>query len=118
MVFFSAHGNEMFPRFFFVFVPCGTQHSRVSGHELGVLLLSLGPVLEGADGEVDLGDGLGDNLGAEALRLGTELVHHVGASDALREAGEVLDIGGGGELASGGKAEMSATGMMTTNRRK
>lgn len=36
--------------------------------------------------------------------LRAELVHHLGTSHAVREPGEVLDLGGGGELASWGEA--------------
>lgn len=55
-------------------------------------------------GEVQLGDGVGDDFGAEALGLGAHAVHELLAHDALGEAGEVFDLGGGGELAAGGGA--------------
>jgi hypothetical protein len=48
----------------------------------------------GVRGEVDLGDVVGDELGAEALGLLAQVVHEVRAQDAVREAGEVLHIGG------------------------
>lgn len=51
----------------------------------------LAPVLEGTRAEVDATDGLGDDLSTETDRLCAELVHHVRAHDALREAGEVFD---------------------------
>ena len=40
-------------------------------------------------------------LRAEALGLAPEHVHHLGALDAVLEAGIVLDLGGDGELAAG-----------------
>jgi hypothetical protein len=46
-------------------------------------------------GEVDRGDVVGDELGAEPLSLGTELVHQLGAHDAVGVAGEVLHVGRG-----------------------
>lgn len=62
------------------------------------------PHLEGSLRQVQLGDGLSDDLGTEALRLGTHPVHQLGAADTVGEAGEVLDISGGGKLATGGGA--------------
>ena len=53
-------------------------------------------------GEIDLGDGLGVDLGAEAEGLAPAAVHELAAEDAVGEAGEVLDVSGGGELAAGG----------------
>ena len=55
-------------------------------------------------GEVDGGDGLRDYLGTEALRLLAAAVHEVGAEDAGGKSREVLDVGGGGELATGSDA--------------
>jgi hypothetical protein len=46
-------------------------------------------------GQVDLADVPRDQLGAEALRLGAHVVHELRALDAVAEAGEVLDLGGG-----------------------
>ena len=60
--------------------------------------------MKGRGREVQLGDGLGDDLGAEALGLLAHVVHQLGTTNSLGEAGEVLDIGGGGELATGGGA--------------
>jgi len=37
---------------------------------------------------------------SEALRLGAEELHHLGAEDPLREARIVLHVGGDGELAA------------------
>ena len=59
----------------------GRDDERVGG--LGLLvLLELAPVAERARGEVDLRDGLGDDLRAEAERLRAELVHELGPEDA------------------------------------
>ena len=57
---------------------------------------------EGAGREVDGGDGLGEDVGAEAEGLRAAAFHEVGAHDAVGEAREVLDIGGGGELPARG----------------
>jgi len=57
---------------------------------------------EGARGEVDVGDGLGEDVGPEADGLGAAVVHEVDAHDSLGESREVLDVGGGGELPPGG----------------
>lgn len=40
---------------------------RVGSHEFVFLLLALSPILERSDREVDTGNGLGDDLGAESL---------------------------------------------------
>ncbi|KAI3485037.1 hypothetical protein L1887_51710 [Cichorium endivia] len=73
--------------------------------ELGRLVLGIfAPELEGARREIELGDGLGVDLGAEADGLCAELVHDLGTTDAIGEAGEVLDVGGGGELSARGEA--------------
>ena len=53
-------------------------------------------------GEVDRGDVVGDQLGAEALGLLAQVVHEVRAHDAVGEAGEVLDVGGVHQRATGG----------------
>ena len=55
----------------------------------------------GVDGEVDLVDVGGDELGAEALGLLAELRHEVGTDDAVGEARVVLDVGGQHQLAAG-----------------
>lgn len=73
----------------------------VSGLVVGTVV-PLGPHLEGPLGQIQLGDGLGDDLGTEALGLGAHLVHQLGTADTVGEAGEVLDISGGGQLATGG----------------
>jgi hypothetical protein len=51
--------------------------------------------------EVDLHDRLGVDDRAEALRLRAHARDELGAVDALGEPGEVLDVGGGRELAAG-----------------
>ena len=38
--------------------------------------------------------------GAKARRLRLEVLHHLRAHDAMREAGEVLDLAGDGQLAT------------------
>src|SRR5690606_13031920 len=45
-------------------------------------------------------DILGADVGAETLGLLAHLLHEVGAHDALAEAGEVLDLGGGHQRAA------------------
>lgn len=77
---------------------------------LQVLVVAHGvePVLERSLGEVDLADGLGDDLGAAGLALRAHLVHERRALDHL-EAGEVLDLVGGGELAAGGDSQGEET---------
>jgi hypothetical protein len=62
------------------------------------LVLALGPQLEGPLGEVHALDLVGAHLGPEALGLGLEVVHHLGAAYALPVAREVLDVGGEHEL--------------------
>ncbi|PON82760.1 hypothetical protein TorRG33x02_215360 [Trema orientale] len=64
--------------------------------------LGIGEDLEGGGGEIDARDGLGEDLGAEAEGLAPAAVHELDAKDALWETGEILDVGGGGELAAGG----------------
>ena len=53
-------------------------------------------------GEVDLGDVVEQQLGAEALGLLAQVVHQVGTHDPVGEAGEVLDVGGVHQRAAGG----------------
>src|SRR6185312_236124 len=52
-------------------------------------------------GEVDRGDVIQNDLGAEALGLLLELEHEIRALDSLREARVVLDLGGGHQVAAG-----------------
>lgn len=72
----------------------------------GVCLLGgeLGAVLEGAGGEIEGGDGVGDNFCAEALGLGSHVVHQLAAHDTLGETGEVLNLGGSGQLTTSSNA--------------
>jgi hypothetical protein len=68
----------------------------------GAVGVALG-VHHGLDvGEVDGLDVVGADLGgAEPLGLRAHVVHEAGAHDALAEAGEVLDLGGVHERATG-----------------
>lgn len=86
-----------------------TAGSGAGGNDDGIggvlgIGVPLGRVLEGAFGEVELGDGLGDDFCAEALGLLAHVVHQLAAEDSIGEAGKVLDVGGGGQLATGGGA--------------
>ena len=84
---------------------CGNDDGIGSADGLAALVVvPLGPHLEGPGGEVKLGDGLGDDLGAEALGLRAHVVHELGAADAVGESGEVLDVSGGRELTTGSSA--------------
>ena len=56
--------------------------------------------LERALGEVDAGDVVGEELGAEALRLGAELGHHLRPHDPVDVAGVVLDVARDHQLAA------------------
>ncbi len=60
--------------------------------------------LKGREEMVKLGDRLGYDLSTEALGLGAHLVHQLLAHDAVGEAGVVLDLGGGRQLAAGSDA--------------
>lgn len=62
------------------------------------------PHLEGALRKVQLRNGLRDDLGAEAGGLLAHALHQLGSVDAVREAREVLNVRGGGQLAAGGGA--------------
>ena len=72
-------------------------------HRAGAVL-DAGAVGDDLDlaGQVDRGDVVGDQLGAEALGLGAHLVHQRRAHDAVAEAGEVLHLGGVHQRAAGG----------------
>lgn len=84
---------------------CGNDDGVGGADGLAALVVvPLGPHLEGPGGEVKLGDGLGDDFGTEALGLCAHVVHQLGAADAVGESGEVLDISGGCELTTGGGA--------------
>ena len=62
-------------------------------------------------GEVDRDHVVGDQLGAEALGLGTHLVHQRGPHDAVTEAGEVLHLGGVHQGAAGGHRALEDEGL-------
>ena len=51
--------------------------------------------------QLDAGHVVGEELGAEPLGLLAHVVHQLGAHDAVREAGEVLHLGGGHQRAAG-----------------
>ena len=72
--------------------------------EVVIVAHGVQPELERTGAQVDLANGLADDLGAAGLALCAHLVHKGGTLD-LGEAGEVLDLVGGGELAAGGDAE-------------
>ena len=57
-----------------------------------LVLLVLDPDSERLLAEVDLRDVVGDELGAEPLRLAAEVGHHRGAHDAVGVAGIILDV--------------------------
>ena len=50
--------------------------------------------------QVDLGDVVHDDLGADVLGLRLHLLHQPGALDDVGEARVVLDVGGDGQLAA------------------
>ena len=78
--------------------------ARAGGQDHGAgAVLGAGAVGDHLDvaGQVDLRDVVGDQLGAEALGLGTHLVHQLRTHDAVAEAGVVLDLGGGHQRAAG-----------------
>lgn len=86
--------------------PLGTR-ARRNDQRLGrlgfVLLLALAPVLERPFGQINFGDRLGVDGRSEADGLSAEEVHHLRTTDAFRETGKVFNVGGGGELTSGGE---------------
>ena len=65
---------------------------RGDDHRLGEVLLVADVDAEGALREVDAGDVVGQELGAEALRLSPEVLHHLGTEDAVRVTRVVLDV--------------------------
>ena len=77
-------------------------------HGLGLERLAIGLDAERPLGEIDrLGIGL-HQAGAPAHGLGLEPVHQVRAEDAIREAGEILHVGGGHQLTTGDAAVLKA----------
>lgn len=84
---------------------CGNDDGVGGADGLAALVVvPLGPHLEGPGGEVKLGDSLSDDLGTETLRLCAHVVHQLGAADAVGESREVLDVGGSSELTTGSGA--------------
>ncbi|KAL3702793.1 hypothetical protein TMatcc_000105 [Talaromyces marneffei ATCC 18224] len=78
----------------------------------GFLIGAIGPFLpqpEWALAEVDTSDGLSNDLGTESLGLAAHVVHEFGASNSSWETGEVLDIGGCGQLTTGRGASCKHT---------
>lgn len=80
----------------------GNDHG-VGGDGLTVLV-PFGPQLEWSLRQVALADGLGDDLSAKTLALLAHVVHELCAGESIGETREVLDLGGGGQLATGGNA--------------
>lgn len=72
----------------------------VGGLVVGAVVV-FGPEFEGLLRQVQLGDGLCDDFSAEADGLLAHGLHQFGAANAIGETGEVLDVGGGGELTAG-----------------
>ncbi len=70
-------------------------------HRLGLDHLVVDDQLERSLAEAHLGHRAAHEARAEARHLAPEHVHHLGALDAVLEAGIVLDLGGDGELAAG-----------------
>jgi hypothetical protein len=70
----------------------------------GAVLGVADPDTEGALGEIDLRHVVGDELGAEALRLLAEVLHHLGPEDPVRVAGVVLHVARDHQLAAPGEA--------------
>ena len=56
--------------------------------------------MEGAAGEIHLGDMFRDELRADMLRLGAHLLHQPGPLDHVGKAGIIFHIGGDRELAA------------------
>ena len=69
-------------------------------HGLGGVLVVADVDLERALGEVDAGDVVGQELGAEPRRLGAELGHHLRPHDPVDVAGIVLDVARDHQLAA------------------
>ena len=79
---------------------------RAGGHDHAVGQMHLVADLhaEGPLGEVDAGDVIGHQLGAEPLGLRAHRRHQLRAHDAVDEAGVVLDVAGDHQLAAEGEA--------------
>ncbi len=81
------------------------EHQRLCAgaddHRLGPILGVTHPDPQRPLGEIDGRDLLGQDLRAEALRLGSHVRHQLGAHDAVGKPGEVLDLGGQHQLTAG-----------------
>jgi hypothetical protein len=77
---------------------------RAGGDDQGprVAFLLVGAEPERPARQVDLRDRLGEDAGAKARRLRPQALAQLGPLDPFREAREVLDVGGGRQLAAGG----------------
>jgi hypothetical protein len=71
---------------------------------LGAVLRVTDPDAERALGEVDAGDIVRDELGAEALRLLAEVLHHLRPENARRVSGIVLHVARDHQLAAPSEA--------------
>jgi hypothetical protein len=80
---------------------------RAGADDEGFAQIDIAGITNGAEraaAEVDLGDGVGDELGADMAGLALHLLHQPGTLDHVGEAGIILDIGRDGHLAAGGHA--------------
>ena len=75
----------------------GADDQRIAGIDLAAVALQP----DGLVLQADLGDGVGNDFGADMLGLGLHFLHQPGALDDFGKAGVVLNIGGDGELAAG-----------------
>jgi hypothetical protein len=87
----------------------GRAHREDDGLGVVDVALAVGDALELA-GEVDRGDVVGHDLGAETDGLGAHAVHQVGTLDAVREAGKVLDLGRVHQRTAGGHGTLEDEG--------
>ena len=62
--------------------------------------LGISEDFEGSGGKIDPGDSFSEDLSAEVEGLGTAAIYDFITVNTIRETGEVLNIGGGGELAA------------------
>ncbi|MNS96887.1 hypothetical protein D3C72_1312050 [compost metagenome] len=70
----------------------------------GVDLARVAGQREGALGQINLGDVVEQHFGVEAFGVLLETLHQVGALDAIRVGGPVIDVRGGHQLAALGQA--------------
>ena len=63
-------------------------------------MLAVDPDAERTTAQIDLGNDAAAYVGAEALCLTAQVVHHLRAVDTLGITREVLDLGGRGKLSS------------------